>query len=364
MYIFSEKAINDVKRGVEAGKALRGPFDVQILPLDFCNLNCGFCPVQAVPEAVKDKHAPRFKAGKLKMEWRLFEKIVEGLKELGGVERIHLTGGEPLLHPDIARMITALKRDLGAGHVAVVSNGIALRGQVGALLEAGLDRLNVSINSVIPKTRALISQGESPVTYNKIVEGLADFGVKRHHEITGFGLSSVLTNLNYQEVRAQFDFAKEIGADSVTFLPLMAFEYDKFASNRGLMVNPKQFSRFLKELDRVQDNANRAGLWVGYSGRRDDGGTLTVPSGSKIPCYTGFSFAVFWPDGSVRPCCNCELIMGNLFRHSMSEIWHGEKYAQFRMEILQPTVEQVGCSCRECGYLLENKELFQRVPGG
>ena|GEM_PF-1294037 len=361
--IFSEQAIEDVKRGIEMGRAVRGPFDIQIMPLDFCNLNCGFCPIQAVPEAVKEKHAPRFKIGKLKMEWRLFERIIEGLKELGEVERAHLTGGEPLLHPDIVPMIAALKSDLGTGHVAVVSNGIALRGIADSLIEAGMDRLNISINSVVPKTRAALSQGELPATYKKIIEGLKEFGVKRKRDVTGFALSSVLTNLNYQEVRAQFDLARETGADSVTFLPLMAFQYDEIISNRDLMLNTKQFSRFLKEIDRIQAEAERAGVWVGYGGRRDDGGTLKVPAAPKLPCYAGFSFSMFWPDGSVRLCCNCEESMGNIFRHSLSEIWHSEKYARFRIQLLQYAGERAGCLCAECGYLAENKELFQRIKG-
>ena len=84
------------------------------------------------------------------MEWPLFEKIVAGLVELGEVERVHLTVGEPLLHPDIARMVEVLKGRLDASSVAVVSNGVALKGRANSLIEAGLDRLSVSINSVIP----------------------------------------------------------------------------------------------------------------------------------------------------------------------------------------------------------------------
>lgn len=363
MHIFSQQAVDDLKRSIERGRAVRGPFDVQILPLDYCNLKCGFCPVEAVPEEIKRKHAPRFNTGRNKMEWPLFLKIIEGLKGLGPVERVHITGGEPMLHPDIFRMVKALKRDLGAAHVALVSNGSAIKGKAAGLVEAGLDRLSVSINSVIPDTRRILSPGEPAGTLENIGEGLKEFSSIRIGNSPGLGLSSVLTNLNYNEVEAQYLFAKKIGADSVTFIPLMGFEYGSVVSNRKLMVDEEQFNSFLADLNRFKDGALKEGVWMGYGGREDDRGTLRAPEWAKMPCYTGFAFAMFWPDGSVRPCCNCEESMGNVLRQSLSEIWHGAKYAAFRTELLRTGNPRPGCSCDECGYVIENKELHTRLSG-
>lgn len=361
MSIFSEKAIRDVAEGIKKGRAVRGPFDIQIMPLDYCNLACCFCPIQAVPFEVKEKFAPRFKTSHAKMEWNIFEKIIEGLAGLGEVERAHITGGEPLLHPQIDLMVKELKIRLKASHVAVVTNGIHLIKKARALVSAGVDKVIVSLNSVEPKTRALLSPNESPEDLEKILAGLKEFDSLRKDRHPSLAISSVLTKYNCGEVEAQLEFACKVRADSLTFLPLMIFKYGKIVSNKPLMIEKSQFDSFMVELEKVRRKAQKFDIWVGYSGNPTDMGTLKSPNFNKIPCYAGFTFALFWPDGSVRPCCNCEEVMGNLSCQSLSEIWHGEKYARFRLELLHSYEGTKGCSCDECGYVYENREIFEKI---
>jgi cyclic pyranopterin phosphate synthase len=65
-----------------------------------------------------------------------------------GVEKMRLTGGEPLLRPDVPEIVRALKHDLGVPDVALTTNGWLLEKMAGALKEADLDRLNVSVDSL------------------------------------------------------------------------------------------------------------------------------------------------------------------------------------------------------------------------
>lgn len=65
-----------------------------------------------------------------------------------GVEKIRLTGGEPLLRGDLPAIIHAIKRDLGVADVALTTNGWLLARQAQSLRAAGLDRLNVSVDSL------------------------------------------------------------------------------------------------------------------------------------------------------------------------------------------------------------------------
>lgn len=361
MSIFSQKAISDVAEGIKKGRAVRGPFDIQIMPLDYCNLACRFCPIQAVDSQVKEKFAPRFKPEHVRMEWNIFEKIVEGLIALGGAERVHITGGEPLLHPQVDLMIKGLKTRLNVPHVAVVTNGVQLVKKAGVLVKAGVDKVIVSLNSVDPKARAILSPGEHPESIGKICSGLREFNSLRKNRHPALAISSVLTRYNYDEVEAQFEVARKFCAASLTFLPLVPFEYGGIVSNESLVVQEAQFEKFLFELEKVKKKGAEEGIWVGYSGAPDDKGVLKSLNVNKIPCYAGFAFAVFWPNGSVRPCCNCEEVMGNLSSQGLSEIWHGEKYARFRMELLHTPREARGCSCDECGYMYENREIFERI---
>jgi cyclic pyranopterin phosphate synthase len=64
-----------------------------------------------------------------------------------GVEKVRLTGGEPLLRSDLPAIVRAIK-DLGVGDVSLTTNGWFLEKQAEALRAAGLDRLNVSVDSL------------------------------------------------------------------------------------------------------------------------------------------------------------------------------------------------------------------------
>lgn len=361
MAIFSDEAVKVVAEGIKNGRAVAGPFDIQIMPVDYCNLMCRFCPIQAVPETVKEKFAPRFRTDCVKMEWSIFEKIVEGLIELGPVERVHITGGEPLLHPEIGLMVKELKERLKVPHLAVVTNGVYLVEKAESLVSGRVDKIILSLNSVEPKTRAILSAGEHPEDMEKISAGLRKFNSLRKNRKPSLAISSVLTRYNYMEVNSQFEFARKFSADSLTFLPLMLFKYGDTVSNEKLMLDEKQFESFLRELEIVSKKEKKSHIWVGYSGNSTDMGVLRSPNLGKVPCYAGFAFAVFWPDGSVRACCNCDEVMGNLYCQSLSEIWHDEKYARFRLELLHTPTRRGGCSCHECGYIYENREIFERI---
>ncbi len=76
-------------------------------------------------------------------------RIVAAFRALG-VEKIRLTGGEPLLRADVPELIRMLKTELGVPDVALTTNGWLLEKLAGALKAAGLDRLNVSLDSLDP----------------------------------------------------------------------------------------------------------------------------------------------------------------------------------------------------------------------
>lgn len=65
-----------------------------------------------------------------------------------GVEKIRLTGGEPLLRADVPDLVRALKQELGVPDVALTTNGWMLEKRAAALKAAGLDRVNVSVDSL------------------------------------------------------------------------------------------------------------------------------------------------------------------------------------------------------------------------
>ena len=92
---------------------------------------------------------PFLKEGRLMSRDELVT-IVGAFVELG-VEKVRLTGGEPLLRGDLPEIIRSIKH-IGVPDVSLTTNGWLLGRQAAALRAAGLDRLNISVDSLDPRT--------------------------------------------------------------------------------------------------------------------------------------------------------------------------------------------------------------------
>jgi cyclic pyranopterin phosphate synthase len=105
---------------------------------DRCNLRCGYC----MPE---ERYTWLEKAKLL-----TFEESTALVAELvpHGVEKVRLTGGEPLLRRDIDQLVRSLRSLAGLKDLALTTNGLRLPDLAPALRDAGLDRLTVSLDTL------------------------------------------------------------------------------------------------------------------------------------------------------------------------------------------------------------------------
>jgi len=88
-----------------------------------------------------------------KSKFLTLEEVVRLVRVIGscGVHRVRLSGGEPLLRRDIVDVVRAVKSVPAARELSITTNGSRLADLAAPLREAGLDRLNVSLDSVDPK---------------------------------------------------------------------------------------------------------------------------------------------------------------------------------------------------------------------
>jgi len=350
--------------GMRKGRPSRGPFDVQVMPLNLCNQSCVFCPLHSVPESARIQHAPRFGETGRKMEWNVFQKILDGLKGLGEVERVHFTGGEPLLHPRIADMVDGFKRSFPACAVGVVTNGVLLEKKLEDLAQAGADRLSVSINAADASTYVKLCPSNSKEDFAAVMAGLdryVSLKTRKNRRAPELALTVVLTRHNCRQAGKLLDIAAKYKAASLTFIPLVPFDFDGSSPNAALAPSLEQFKKFIGNMKKLSAKAADRGIWMGYTGSDDDKGVLRGYERKKsFKCLAGYSFIVFWPDGSVRPCCNCEAVMGNVSRQALAQIWRSEAYQRFRTGGTEGELpEEMKCFCNECGYLYENDLLSE-----
>ena len=116
--------------------------DLRISVTDRCNFRCPYC----MPREVFGPGYPFLRDPQL-MTLEELTRIARAFTSLG-VEKIRLTGGEPLLRPDLPDLVRALKAELRVPDVALTTNGWLLEKTAPALRAAGLDRVTVSVDSL------------------------------------------------------------------------------------------------------------------------------------------------------------------------------------------------------------------------
>ncbi len=176
---------------------------------DRCNLRCHYC----MPE-----HPTWLPRAQL-MDNAELQRLVGLFVRTLGITELRLTGGEPLLRPDVpelVRMLAALRSE-GLQRIALTSNGVRLAPVAAALRDAGLDDLNISIDAITPETFTALTRGQlAPV-----LEGIASA------KAAGLPIKLncvVIKNANEAEVLPLTQWAKARGLPLrfIEFMPLDA----------------------------------------------------------------------------------------------------------------------------------------------
>lgn len=164
---------------------------------DRCNLRCKYCMPQDIQKVPMSEL----------LTYEEIEAVCQEAVKLG-IRKFKLTGGEPLVRRDTAELVRMIKEIPGVEQVTMTTNGILLKEHLDALLQAGLDAVNVSLDTL---------------------------DEKRFEAITGFaGLSSVLSSID-----AALDRGLRVKLNTVLEPGVNEDEWDKLlelAKNRDLDV--------------------------------------------------------------------------------------------------------------------------------
>jgi cyclic pyranopterin phosphate synthase len=184
------------------GRPLR---NLRVSVTDRCNLRCQYC----MPEE--------------DYVWLPREEILH-FEEIGalvdvfmglGVDKIRLTGGEPLLRRDLPRLIRLLAAKPRLRDLAITTNGVLLGEQARALKEAGLHRVTVSLDTLRPDRFAALTRRQ---THAQVLEGIT--------AVTRAGFTEtkldtvVMRGVNDDELVDLIEFGKRVSAE-VRFIEYM-----------------------------------------------------------------------------------------------------------------------------------------------
>ena len=121
--------------------------NLRVSVTDRCNIRCFYC----MPETVR--FLPRAEI----LTYEEIEHLVRVLAQMG-VNRLRITGGEPLVRAGLPRLIQKLTAVPGIRDIALTTNGILLVDQAKALKDAGLRRINISLDGLSEETFRKISR--------------------------------------------------------------------------------------------------------------------------------------------------------------------------------------------------------------
>lgn len=120
---------------------------LRISVTDRCNLRCTYC------QPVKNL---KLLAHRDILTYEEILKIVEAATQVG-INKVRLTGGEPLLRDNFVQFVACLCRISGLKEVSITTNGVFLREKANALFDAGVRRINVSLDTLNPLKYAKIT---------------------------------------------------------------------------------------------------------------------------------------------------------------------------------------------------------------
>lgn len=320
------------------------PREIQVEVTGACNLACKMCLVRYRPKLGKKTGA---------MCFHTFRRIVDELPDL---ERVTLQGlGEPLLAPDIYRMIEyAAGRGVRMGFN---TNGTLLtRPRAERLVRAGLDWLHVSVDGATAATYESIRDGSDFELVRRNVLGLVDVMRELRAERPRLSLVFVAMRRNVHELPGLVRLADEWGVGRLWVQNLSHSFADtdpagnymqirRFAADEALWADANE------EAEERFAEAGRLAAELGVDLRLPD---LRPPERAK---RRNGSPGCDWPwrsvyvthDAKVQPCCMVmgseRAQLGEVSDGGFADVWRSDAYAEFRRGLVDGDPPDV---CRGC----------------
>ena len=249
------------------GRPLRS---LRVSVTDRCNLRCQYC----MPEE-NYVWLPR-------ENLLTFEEIVllTNLFSDQGVDKVRITGGEPLLRNNLAGLIRMLRQNPRIHDIAMTTNGVLLSEQAQALFDAGLHRVTVSLDTLKPERFKSLTRRD---TLDRVFEGIASVG---RVGFTGLKLDTVaMKGYNEDEIIPLIEYGKQVNGE-VRFIEYMDvggandWSADKVLSRKELL---KAVSEYYGTVEPVEEVSSAPAQRF----RLPDGTTFGIISSTTMPfCST------------------------------------------------------------------------------
>ena len=185
--------------------------DVRVSVTDRCNFRCQYCmPAEGLPWLERDQV----------LGFEEIQRLVTVLASMGVCD-VRLTGGEPLVRRDFPRLAKMLAAIEGVEDLSVTTNGFLLERDAEALVEAGINRFNVSVDSLQRDRFFEMTRRDALPRVLRGLEALAQFPEAHPIKINAVGMR----NFTETEILPFAEFAREHPYE-VRFIEFMPLDAD------------------------------------------------------------------------------------------------------------------------------------------
>jgi len=307
---------------------MKDPFYIQWHITNFCNLRCKHCYQDDF-----SKKSDLDGAG-LKI---ISDNILAALKTWDRTACIHLTGGEPLLKPELFLLLDYLDRQPAIDELGIITNGLPINPEMVRKLSAfsKLKKMKVSLDGADAQIHESI---RSRWTFEKVIQVLSLLKRKERFEII---LMFTAMKRNYRSLSSLLALCQDLGID--------AFILERFVPwGRGKEIEEEVLSKGQwKEvvkilLDFISADTEESPFLPYQAFQIQFGGQ--EPELLGAPCVVGIDGLCIMPEGEVFPCRRFPVSIGNLLVRPLEEIWD-------RSEILEKLrkKENLKGKCKDCG---------------
>jgi GTP 3',8-cyclase len=186
--------------------------DLRVSVTDRCNFRCQYCmPAEGVPWLPREEI----------LSFEEIERLVRLLAEMG-VTDLRLTGGEPLVRRDFPVLVAMLARIEGLRDLSLTTNGYLLERDADALVGAGIQRVNVSIDSL---QRDRFFQMTRRDALPRVLRGLD--AIARHPEVRPIKVNAVATRGFTEAEAVRFAEFARTTAFQVRFIEFMPLDAER-----------------------------------------------------------------------------------------------------------------------------------------
>ncbi|MCW5983150.1 MAG: radical SAM protein [Bryobacteraceae bacterium] len=256
--------------------AQRRPIVVSFEVTDSCTCYCKHC----------DHGGPRDESGILKPAD--YRRYVDALRPCV----VQVSGGEPLMRPDIADVVRNIKQDSGPPYTILVSNWSEMtERRYLELREAGVDQFSVSLD--FPDDRHDVFR-VYPGLYDHLRDLIPRLAALGHDDIV---LNSCITSENVAEINAMADRAREWGVN----ICYSAYSARRTGCRDYFLNSAEQLAIMNRELDRVEARRDETN-WIVNSTSTLDETRRYFENGGSPGCSAGLRFLVVTCRGELQPC--------------------------------------------------------------